>query len=129
MNEATSVTTKPEPSSFLPLPHLAFHVLLALAQGELHGWAIIKRIREITEGVTNPSSGSLYLSMGKLEERGLLEEASTRPSPGDDDTRRRYYRLTPLGRRVVEAEAERLAGLVNLARVANILPPTDRGGR
>jgi len=104
-------------------------VLLALGQRELHGWAIIKRVRELTEGTTDPSSGSLYLSMGKLEERGLLEEAPTRPSPGEDDTRRRYYRLTPLGRRVVEAEAERLAGLVNMARVANILPPTDRGGR
>ncbi len=123
------MTTEPEPSSFLPLPHLAFHVLLALAQGELHGWAIIRRIREITEGVTNPSSGSLYLSIGKLEDRGLLEEAPTRPEKGKDDPRRRYYVLTPLGRRVVEAEAGRLAGLVELARFADVLPRSSRGDR
>ena len=123
------MTTKPEPSSFLPLPHLAFHVLLALSQGELHGWAIIKRIREITEGVTNPSSGSLYLSIGKLEDRGLLEEAPTRPEKGEDDARRRYYVLSPLGRRVVEAEAGRLAGLVEIARFANVLPRSSRSDR
>ena len=109
---------KPDPQSFLPLPHLPFHILLALGtEGTAHGYAIIKRIGEITERRTAPSSGSLYLAMVRLEERRLLQEVP-RPS-GEKDARRRYYRLTPLGRRVLEAESQRLAGLIDLARRAH----------
>ncbi|MGH9161003.1 MAG: PadR family transcriptional regulator [Vicinamibacteraceae bacterium] len=103
----------PEPRSLLPLPHLTYLVLLALARGEAHGWAIIKRIDEITAGGTKPSSGSLYLAMVRLEERGLLDEVE--PPTGETDERRRYYRLTAFGERVLEAETLRLAGLVKEA--------------
>ena len=104
-----------DPQTFLPLPDLALHVLLALAEGDLHGWGIIKRIGELTEGRSRPSSGSLYLSMVKLEERTLITDAPTRPDD-DDDSRRRYYTLTPLGTRILEAETSRLSRLVGHAR-------------
>ncbi len=87
-------------------------MLLALAAGAAHGWVLIKRIREITGGATNPSSGSLYLAMVRLEARGLLE--ATR-APAEADERRRYYRLTKFGRQVLEAESTRLASLVDVA--------------
>lgn len=105
-------------SEFLPLPDLSLHVLLALAEGRRHGWGVVKRIEEITEGRDSPSSGSLYLAMGRLEEKGLIEEA---PRPRDGgDPRRRYYRLTELGRRVLDAEVARLATLVDRARAAGV---------
>lgn len=105
-------------SKHLPLPNLPLHVLLALAEGDRHGWAVIKRIEELTSGTSSPSSGSLYLAMTRMEERGLIEEI---PSPdAGTDARRRYYRITPLGRRVLSAETARLSGLVGLARAAGI---------
>ena len=108
-----------DPALLLPLPHLTYLVLLALARDELHGWAIIKRIRELTGGATNPSSGSLYLAMLRLDERGLLEEV---PAPAEEtDERRRFYRLTALGRKVLEAETTRLAGLVEEAAKQGVL--------
>lgn len=108
-----------DPHGFPPLPNLSFHILLALGDGAAHGWAIIKRIRELTEGSTNPSSGSLYLAMVRLEGEGLIEES---PMPrDDDDERRRYYRLTPLGREVARAEARRMAKLVRRARAVDLL--------
>jgi DNA-binding PadR family transcriptional regulator len=115
------LASTPDPESFLPLPHLPLHVLLALADGPMHGWAVIKRIDDITDGNTCPSTGSLYLAMGRMEERGLLEEVS---APSDEtDARRKYYALTPTGRRVLEAESRRLADLVAVAREARILGP------
>ena len=108
-----------EPRDLLPLPNLHFHILLALGEGAAHGWAIIKRIRELTEGSANPSSGSLYLAMVRLEESGLIE-ASAAPR-GESDERRRYYRLTTLGRDVARLEARRLAGLVRRARAVDLL--------
>jgi DNA-binding PadR family transcriptional regulator len=102
----------------LPLPNLPLHVLLALAEEDRHGWAIIKRIEELTEGLSSPSSGSLYLAMTRMEERRLIAEI---PSPEEgSDARRRYYRITPLGRRVLEAETARLAQIVGAARAAGI---------
>jgi len=97
--------------------------MLALADGEpMHGWGVIKRIDEMTDGATCPSTGSLYLAMGRLEERGLLDEVA---APSDDvDARRKYYRLSGRGRRVLAAESERLATLVDVAQAARIL---DRG--
>jgi len=107
--------------TFLPLPHLPFHILLAMADlDDTHGWAVIKRIEEITGGKTCPSTGSLYLAMGRLHERGLLAEVA--PPPGETDQRRKFYRLTGLGRRVLAAESERLAGLVDVARASGALP-------
>jgi DNA-binding PadR family transcriptional regulator len=89
------------------------HVLLALAEQPRHGWSIIRTIREITSGRDNPSSGSLYLAMSRLEERGLIEEAPD--AAGGEDGRRKVYRLTELGRAVLEAETVRLASLVRLS--------------
>jgi DNA-binding PadR family transcriptional regulator len=105
--------TQPEPEAFLPLPHLAFHVLLALSDGDRHGWAIVRRIEELTEGVWSPSAGSLYLSMTGLEKKGLIADVA---APDDEaDTRRRYYALSPLGRRVLDLELRRVASLVRQA--------------
>jgi DNA-binding PadR family transcriptional regulator len=98
-----------DPADLLPLPHLNYFVLLALADGDAHGWAVIKRIREMSVGRANPSSGSLYLAMVRMEDAGLIAEAK---APADADARRRYYRLTPFGRRVLAAESVRLAELV-----------------
>lgn len=97
------------PETFVPLPHLPLHVLIALADEALHGWGIVRRIEALTEGVWSPSAGSLYLSIARLEEQGLIEDADT---PEDVDARRRYYRLTRLGRAVLELERRRLASLV-----------------
>lgn len=118
------MSVSPDPQDFLPLPHLPFHVLLALAGDEvLHGWGVIKRIEEMTGGATCPSTGSLYLAMGRLAERGLLDEV---PAPADDeDPRRKYYRVTPFGRRVLAAESERLAALLDVARAADVLDAAD----
>lgn len=110
-----------DPEAFLPLPQLPLQVLLALAAGgPAHGYALIKRIEEIMPGA-QPSSGSLYLAMVRLEERGLLAE--TDPPEGEGtDARRRYYRLTPLGKEVIEAESRRLARIVSIAESAALLP-------
>ncbi len=106
---------------FLPLPDLPHHILLALAGQEMsHGWGVIKRINELTQGRASPSTGSVYLAIGRLEERGLIETA---PAPPDErDQRRRFHRLTPMGRRVLAAESERLARLVEVAREAGVYP-------
>jgi DNA-binding PadR family transcriptional regulator len=111
--ESTRPARDASPEAFLPLPHLPMHVLLALAEQPRHGWSIIRTIREITSGRDNPSSGSLYLAMSRLEERGLIEEAPD--AAGGEDGRRKVYRLTELGRAVLEAETVRLASLVRLS--------------
>ncbi|MCI0433913.1 MAG: helix-turn-helix transcriptional regulator [Gemmatimonadetes bacterium] len=110
---------------FLPLPNLTYLVLLALAEGDAHGWEIIRRIRPLTEGQPDPSSGSLYLAMVRMEERGLLAESK---APRHVDARRRYYRLTPLGKRVLAAESARLESLVEQARRLDVLRGAT-GGR
>ena len=102
--------SKRNPGDMLPLPYLAHLVLLALAEGEAHGWALIKRIQSLTEERANPSSGSLYLAIARLQASGLLE--SIAPPDNESDSRRRYYRLLPFGRQVLMAETARLAGLV-----------------
>lgn len=110
--------TEPPVESFLPLPELPHHILLALAPGSpLHGWGIIKRIAELSRGRSTPSSGSVYLAIGRLEDRGLVRRVDP---PSDVDGRRRYYALEPLGRRVLAAESERLGHLVRAAREAGI---------
>lgn len=110
-----------EPRDHLPLPHLWYNVLLALAGGEQHGWAIIKRIRELSHGRADPSSGSLYLAMQRLVESGLIEETEAPGEAGAGDERRRYYRLTASGRAVLRAETDRLSMLVELARRVGVL--------
>ena len=102
-------------SAFLPLPLPVFHMLLALSEGERHGYFLKREILRRTGGKLNLGSGALYGSIGRMLEQGLIEESGDRPDPHLDDQRRRYYRITTLGRRVAQAEAVRLQKLVRLA--------------
>ena len=106
----------------LPLSLPIFHMLLALTEGERHGYALKRAILQRTEGRLNLGSGALYGSINKMLEEGLIEESDERPDPHLDDERRRYYRITALGRRVVQAEAIRLRELVRLAESHLTLP-------
>src|ERR1700693_648508 len=90
--------------TFLPLPLPVFHMLLALADGERHGYALKREILQRTGGKLNLASGALYGSINKMLEQGVIEESGERPDPPRDDERRRYYRITQLGRRVAQAE-------------------------
>lgn len=101
--------------SLLPLTPLSFQILLALVDGERHGYGILKEIERRTEGRMTPATGPLYLAAQRLLDTGLISESSKRPAPELDDQRRRYYKLTPLGRRVAAAEAKRMAQLVGVA--------------
>jgi DNA-binding PadR family transcriptional regulator len=101
--------------SLLPLPLPIFHILLALSEGERHGYALKREILRRTDGKLNLGSGALYGSIRRLIEQGLIEESDERPDFHLDDERRRYYRITSLGLRVVRAETIRLQNLVRLA--------------
>jgi DNA-binding PadR family transcriptional regulator len=113
---------RPEVEERPPLPLATFHILLALAEGPRHGYAIIHDVAVRTEGALRLSAGTLYRSIQRMLEDGLLVEARERPVPKLDDERRRYYRITPLGAAVARAEARRLASLVRLARAAGFAP-------
>jgi len=114
-------TPQIEPESFLPIPPASFHILLVLAQGENHGYRIMQEIDKATEGSFLIGPGTLYTSIKRMLKAGWIEEVDQRADPNLNDERRRYYRLTGLGRRVSEAEALRLAKVVNLAHDANLL--------
>lgn len=113
----------PDPGSFLPLTPIAFEVLLSLAGGALHGYAILREIDERTDGELRPNAGTLYRAIARMVDAGLIAEREA-PAGVDDDARRRYYDLTALGRAVVSAEAERLASAVAAARARRVLPST-----
>lgn len=104
----------------LPLPSAVFHILIALADGDRHGYAIMQDVAERTGGKLRLSPGTLYGSIKKMLEQGWIEEVRAKSS--GDDERRRYYRLTKLGRRIAEAEASRLADLLKQARAYGLLP-------
>jgi DNA-binding PadR family transcriptional regulator len=106
----------------LPLTPAAFHVLLALADRDRHGYAIMQEVQDSTGGQVAMGPGTLYGTVKRLLSAGLIEESDERPDPGIDDRRRRYYRLTGLGRRVAAAEASRLAEAVADARSKHLLP-------
>src|SRR5262245_38760078 len=108
--------------SLLPVSLPVYHMLLELSDGERHGYALKRGILQRTNGKLNLASGALYGSINKMLEAGLVEESDDRPDPHLDDERRRYYRITPLGRRVVQAEAVRLRDLVRLAESRFDLP-------
>ena len=108
-------------SLLLPLSPAVFHLLLALAEGERHGYGIMQDIEARTGGVVRVGPGMLYGSIKWLLADGFIEESARRPRAGEDE-RRRYYKLTPAGRRLVAAEAERLANAVSLARSRRVLP-------
>ena len=111
-----------EVEALLPLPPATFHILLALADEERHGYAIIQEVAARTGGSVRLSAGTLYRSVQRMQEQGLIEESRTRPAPEQDDERRRYYRLTPFGSAVARAEAGRLTQLVKLARQSGFAP-------
>jgi DNA-binding PadR family transcriptional regulator len=114
--------TDQNPGDMLPLTPAVFHILLALADGERHGYGIMQEVAQRTEGTVQLGPGTLYGSIKRLLEAGLIEESDERPDPAMDDQRRRYYRLTDFGRRVAQAEAERLIDLVRQARGKRLLP-------
>jgi DNA-binding PadR family transcriptional regulator len=113
---------EPQPASFLPLPAAAFHILMAVAEEDRHGYAIIQDVAARTGGELKLSAGTLYRSIQRMLEQGLIVETAERPDPELDDERRRYYRITALGTAVARAEARRLAQLVRLARERGFAP-------
>jgi len=106
----------------LPLPEAAFHILMAVADDDRHGYAIIQDVAARTDGALKLSPGTLYRSIQRMLEQGLIQETAERPAPELDDERRRYYRITAFGRAVANAEARRLAQLVKLARQSGFAP-------
>lgn len=108
----------PEPESLLPLPSAAFHILMALAADDRHGYAIIQEVARRTNNSLRLGAGTLYRSLQRMLEQGLIVETGERPDPSLDDERRRYYRITPYGESVARAEATRLTELVRLARAS-----------
>src|SRR5262245_44160244 len=108
--------TRIDSNEMLPLTPAAFHVLLALADGERHGYAIMQEIAEHTEGQMKMGPGTLYGTIKRLLEARLIEESDERPDAEMDDERRRYYRLSGVGQKVVRAEAQRYADIVAVAR-------------
>lgn len=108
--------------ALLPLPTATFHILVALAEEDLHGYAIMQDVTARTGGSLKLSAGTLYRSVQRMLEQGLIIEISARPAPEMDDERRRYYRITPFGRSVATAEARRLAQMLKLARASGFAP-------
>jgi DNA-binding PadR family transcriptional regulator len=105
----------------LPLSPVSFHILLAVSDTDRHGYAIIQDVAARTNGELKLSAGTLYRSIQRMLEQGLILETADRPEPEFDDERRRYYRITPFGQEVARAEARRLVGLVELARMSGFI--------
>jgi len=121
-------TIQIDPEGFLPLTPAVFHVLLALADEERHGYAIMQEVATSTEGRIKMGPGTLYGTIKRLLEIKLIEESDERPDPKLDDERRRYYRLTGIGQRVVKAEARRYEQMVELARGKRLVGKLSLGG-
>lgn len=115
------MTALPSPDPLLPLPPAAFHILLSLAEGDRHGYGIIQDVAARTSGEVALGAGTLYRTIQRMLEQDLIVEVHAPQSEGADE-RRRYYRVTAFGRSVARAEAERLAGLVKLARASGLIP-------
>jgi len=114
--------TASDPKTPPTLTPAAFHIMLVLAGGENHGYAIMREVAEHTDGKMRLGPGSLYGTIKRMLADGWIEESDERPDPELDDERRRYYRLTSVGRKLVKAEAERLEQLVKVARGKKLLP-------
>ena len=99
-----------------------FHVLIALADGEKHGYAIIKEVGRRTDGAIRLSAGTLYTLIRRFVQEGVIAEAAERPDPALDDERRRYYRITDFGRAVARAEAARMEATLDMARAKKLIP-------
>jgi DNA-binding PadR family transcriptional regulator len=111
-----------EIDALLPLPPATFHILVALAEDERHGYAIIQEVSARTSGEVTLGPGTLYRSIQRMQEQGLIAESKRRPAKEDDDERRRYYRITTFGSAVARAEARRLMLMVELARQSGLVP-------
>jgi DNA-binding PadR family transcriptional regulator len=111
-----------KPEDLLPLPSATFHILMAVADEDRHGYAIIQDVAARTGGELKLSAGTLYRSIQRMLEQGLLVETRDRPAPELDDERRRYYRITPFGAATARAEVRRLSQLVKLARARGFAP-------
>lgn len=109
-------------SNLLPLPPATFHILMAVAEEDRHGYAIIQDVKMRTDGELVLSAGTLYRSIQRMLEQGLIVETRERPAPDQDDERRRYYRITEFGATVARAEARRLTQLVKLAKASGFTP-------
>jgi DNA-binding PadR family transcriptional regulator len=114
-------TRQPDPTSLLPLPVSEFQILLALTDEERHGYGIKREVADRTAGDVQLGPGTLYGSIKRMVASGLIEESDERPDPDMDDERRRYYRITPLGKRVAVAEARRMERLVGIARAKRLI--------
>jgi DNA-binding PadR family transcriptional regulator len=108
--------------SLLPLPTAVFHILIALADRDRHGYSIMQDVSARTSGKVQLSAGTLYSSIRRMLEQGLIEELADSPDPSSSDERRRYYRLTRFGRRAAASEVERLKALVRQARATGLVP-------
>src|SRR5262249_773432 len=108
--------------ALLPLPPVTFHILMAVADEDRHGYAIIQDISSRTDGELTISAGTLYRSIQRMQEQDLIIETQSRPAPESGDERRRYYRVTSFGLAVARAEARRLAQMIKLARARGIAP-------
>src|SRR6516225_4288509 len=111
-----------QPDSLLPLPAATFHILMAVSDEDRHGYGIIQDVAASTNGELKLSAGTLYRSIQRMLEQGLIVEPRERPAPELDDERRRYYRITPFGRAVAEAESRRMAQLLRMARNRGLAP-------
>ena len=120
MSRTLSKRRDRSPAEFLPLSTADFHIMLAIADGERHGYVIMQDVRQTTGGTIRLGPGTLYRCIQALLSENLIEESPRRPAD-DEDQRRRYYRLSSLGRRVIGAEARRLAEAVDLAKVKRVL--------
>src|SRR5260370_30658501 len=112
----------PPPDALLPLPTAVFHILIAIADRDRHGYSIMQDVAARTEGKVQLSAGTLYSSIRRMLEQGLIEELAEGPDPSSTDERRRYYRLTRFGKRVAAAEVARLNALLNQAPETGLLP-------
>ena len=112
------------PESLLPLRPSVFHILLALSDGDLHGYGIMQEVADHTAGQIKLGPGTLYGAIKRLLSDGLIVEADERPDPELDDERRRYYRLTDFGQKVLRAEVQRISQMVSVAQRKRLIPKT-----
>ena len=116
-----------DPNELLPLPAAHLHILMALADGEKHGYAVMREVERMTDGDVTMGPGTLYGAIKRMLAAGLVEETDERPDPALDDERRRYYRATGFGIRVLNAETARLERLVRAAQAKRIQPQPEPG--
>lgn len=118
--DTSAMASQPDIQSFLPLTPAVFHILLSLASGERHGYAIMEEVKQTTNGRVKMGPGTLYGTIKRLLENKWVEESDRRPDPDNDDERRRYYRLTDQGNKVMRAEIQRYAQVLDTAKAKGL---------